>query len=165
MSYRNSLFAALLAITALVPAFAKGAEPVHPEPIIMMPDQIKWGGRPGGTQSATVFGDTRRTGPFISIAKWAAPIISKPHYHLKTRTFIVLKGHWDFGHGPHYDISNMTVVPEGGVVVVPAGSILYDGCKQAPCVIETVGEGDDPEYMVDENGKTLPSRDQPRAKP
>jgi len=48
--------------------------------------------------------------------------------------------------------------PQGTITVtVPAGSILYDGCKQAPCLVEIVGDGDDPEFMVDENGKTIPA--------
>jgi hypothetical protein len=89
---------------------------------------------------------------------WVSGNISKPHYHLKGRTFIVLKGHWDFGSGPKYDLASMKALPVGTVVTVPAGSILYDGCKQAPCMVETVGTGDDPEFMVDENGKTVPPK-------
>ena len=49
-------------------------------------------------------------------------------------------------------------------MTVPAGSIIYDGCKQAPCVVETVGDGDDPEIMVDENGETI-ARDESTAAP
>jgi hypothetical protein len=75
---------------------------------------------------------------------------------LKSRTFIVLKGHWDFGSGAKFDPAAMRALPEGSVVTVPAGGILYDGCKQAPCLVEIVGEGEDPEFMVDENGNTLP---------
>jgi hypothetical protein len=74
------------------------------------------------------------------------------------------EGHWDFGWGPKYDLNAMRALPEGSVVTVPAGSIIYDGCKQAPCVVETVGDGDDPEIMVDENGKTI-ARDESTAAP
>ena len=156
--------AAVLALAAL-PVLAQPAEPAHPAPIIQTPEQIKWSGRPGGTQNVTLLGDTRKPGPFITIANWAAGTPSKPHYHPKLRTFIVLKGHWDFGWGPKYDLNAMQALPEGSVVTVPAGGIIYDGCKQAPCVIETVGDGDDPEFMVDENGKTLPREARPAATP
>ncbi len=159
MPFHTALpLAAALAVIALSAALAQ-TERAHPDPIVMMPDQFKWTGRPGGSQGATVFGDTKKAGPFIFIANLASNSLSKPHFHPKTRTFIVLKGHWDFGSGAHYDLNNMKVIPEGGVVIVPAGGILYDGCKLVPCVVEIVGDGDDPEFMVDENGKTLPSRE------
>jgi hypothetical protein len=127
----------------------------------MLPDQLKWTGGHDGAQGATVFGDPRKAGPFIFFVNWISNSVSKPHYHTKTRTLVVLKGHWDFGSGPHYDLNAMKVIPEGGVVIVPAGSILYDGCKQPPCMLEIVGDGGDTEFMVDENGETLPSRDPP----
>jgi hypothetical protein len=154
--------AATLAIVA-VPVLAQPAEPPHPAPIIQPADQIKWAGRPGGTRHVTLLGDPSKPGPFITIADWASGPPSKPHYHPKLRTFIVLKGHWDFGWGPKYDLNAMQALPEGSVVTVPAGGIIYDGCKQAPCVVETVGDGDDPEFMVDENGKTIPREARPAA--
>jgi hypothetical protein len=152
--------AALLCAMAL-PVMAQPAEPAHPAPIIQTPDQIKWGGKPGSSRHVTLLGDPAKPGPFISVADWVSGPPSKPHYHPKLRTFIVLKGHWDFGWGPKYDLNAMQALPEGSVVTVPAGGIIYDGCKQAPCVIETVGDGDDPEFMVDENGKTLPREARP----
>ena len=156
---------AILAAVA-TPLAAQPSEPPHPAPIIQLPDQIKWRSRPGGgTRNVTLLGDTSKPGPFITIADWAAGPPSKPHYHPKMRTFIVLKGHWDFGWGPKYDLNAMQALPEGTVVTVPAGGIIYDGCLKAPCVIETVGDGDDPEFMVDENGKTLPPEPRPAARP
>ncbi len=152
--------AAALAVTALCATRAQ-TEPAHPDAIVMMPDQFKWAGNPDGAEGVTVFGDPRKAGPFIFLVNWNSNTVSKPHYHSKTRTIIVLKGHWDFGSGPHYDLNNMKVIPEGGVVIVPAGSILYDGCKLPPCRVEIVGDGGDTEFMVDENGKALPSREQP----
>ena len=154
--------AAAFAVIA-VPVLAQPAEPPHPAPIIQTPDQIKWVTRPNGTRTVTLLGDTRKPGPFITVADWASGTPSKPHYHVKMRTFTVLKGHWDFGWGPKYDLNAMQALPEGSVVTVPAGGIIYDGCKQAPCVIQTVGDGDDPEFMVDENGKTIPHEPRPAA--
>jgi hypothetical protein len=144
----------LLAVAA--PALAQ-TEPAHPDPIITLPSGIHWSGKPGSNQTVTLMGDQKKPGPFISLQNWVSGNISKPHYHPKSRTFIVLKGHWDFGSGAKYDLASMKALPEGSVVTVPAGSILYDGCKQAPCRVETVGDGDDPEFMVDENGKTIPA--------
>jgi hypothetical protein len=154
--------AALLALLALPVHNAPAQDaPTHPVPIVMLPDQLKWTGGHDSAQGATVFGDPRKAGPFIFFVNWISNSVSKPHYHTKTRTLVVLKGHWDFGSGPHYDLNAMKVIPEGGVVIVPAGSILYDGCKQPPCMLEIVGDGGDTEFMVDENGETLPSRDPP----
>ena len=123
-----------------------------------MPSDIHWSGKPGSNKTVTLTGDQKKAGPFISMLDWVSGSVSKPHYHLKSRTFIVLKGHWDFGHGPKYDLNAMQALPVGTVVTVPAGGILYDGCKQAPCTVAIVGDGDDPEFMVDENGKTLPEQ-------
>lgn len=142
----------LLALAA--PAMAE-SEPKHPDPIITLPSGIHWAGKPGSTQTVTLMGDQKKPGPFVSLENYVSGVISKPHYHLKSRTFIVLKGHWDFGSGAKYDVAAMKALPEGSSVTVPAGSILYDGCKQAPCLVEIVGEGEDPEFMVDETGKTI----------
>jgi hypothetical protein len=150
--------AVMLAAIALSAALAQ-TEPAHPDPIVTMPDQLEWTGNPDGAQGVTVFGDPRKAGPFIFFVNWNSNSVSKPHYHTKTRTIIVLNGHWDFGSGPHYDLKHMKVIPEGGVVIVPAGSILYDGCKRPPCRVEIVGDGDDAKFMVDENGKNLPSHE------
>jgi hypothetical protein len=136
------------------PAMAQN-EPAHPDPVITLPSGIHWSGKPGSTQTVTLMGDQKKPGPFVSLENFVSGIISKPHYHRKSRTFIVLKGPWDFGSGAKYDPASMKALPEGAAVTVPAGSILYDGCKQAPCLVEIVGEGVDPEFMVDENGKTI----------
>ena len=161
MPIRSRWLLAALAPVLAIPVLAQPAEPPHPAPIIQRPDQIKWAGRPGASRRVTLLGDPGKPGPFITIADWAPGPPSKPHYHPKLRTFIVLKGHWDFGWGPKYDLGAMQALPEGSVVTVPPGGIIYDGCKQAPCVVETVGDGDDPEFMVDENGKTIAHEERP----
>jgi hypothetical protein len=148
-------YSLVLLLGMAAPALAQ-TEPAHPNPTILLPPDIHWSGKPGSTQSVTVLGDSRKPGPFVTVMNWASGSISKPHYHLKSRTFIVLKGHWDFGSGPKFDLASMKALPEGSVVTVPAGGILYDGCKQAPCETEIIGDGDDPEFMVDERGKTIP---------
>jgi hypothetical protein len=139
-----------------VPALAQ-SEPAHPDPIVTLPSGIHWSGKPGSTQTVTLMGDQKKPGAFVSLENYVSGIISKPHYHLKSRTFIVLKGHWDFGSGAKYDTASMKALPEGTAVTVPAGGILYDGCKEAPCLVEIVGEGEDPEFLVDESGKTIPA--------
>jgi len=151
-------FAVLSLLVSALPATAAEIGPMteHPAPDIRLPADLQWRGRPGGNQSALVMGDPAKPGPFVSITNWVSGSISKPHYHPYARTFVVLKGHWDFGSGPHFDLAAMQALPEGTVVTVPPGGILYDGCKQAPCMIEIIGTGQDPEYMVDENGATLP---------
>ena len=145
-----------LLLVMAAPAFAQG-EPPHPDPIITLPSGIHWAGKPGSTQTVTLMGDQKKPGPFVSLENYVSGIISKPHYHLKSRTFLVLKGHWDFGSGAKYNPAGMKALLEGTAVTVPAGSILYDGCKEAPCLVEIVGDGDDPEFMVDETGKTIPA--------
>ena len=67
------LAAIVLAAVAIPVLALQFKEPPHPAPIIQTPDQIKWGGRPGGTRNVTLLGDTRKAGPFITIADWAFP--------------------------------------------------------------------------------------------
>lgn len=157
MALRHSLALPFL-MAAVLPTMAAGNGPMadHPAPVVSLPADVQWHGRPGGNQTAMLLGDTAKPGPFVSMINWVSGSISKPHYHPNARTFVVLKGHWDFGSGPHYDPASMKALPEGTVVTVPAGGILYDGCKQAPCLVEVIGVGQDPEYMVDETGATLP---------
>lgn len=157
MSMRHAAVLSFLLASSLPAAAAdNGPMTEHPAAVIRLPADIPWRGRPGGNQSTLVTGDPAKPGPFVSITSWVSGSISKPHYHPYARTFVVLKGHWDFGSGPHFDLAAMQALPEGTVVTVPPGGILYDGCKQAPCVVEIIGTGQDPEYMVDENGVTLP---------
>jgi hypothetical protein len=150
----------LMAFVSPAGAAETAAMTDHPAAIIRLPQDMPWRGRPGGNQTALLLGDTAKPGTFVSIINWVSGSISKPHYHPNARTFVVLKGHWDFGSGPHYDPAAMKALPEGTVVTVPAGGILYDGCKEAPCMVEVIGVGQDPEYMVDETGATLPPEKQ-----
>lgn len=158
----RTTFFGVAALTALLAPVA--AQPVitHPDSIIIQPGDIKWNGRPDSNKTVTLYGNNQG-GKIISITDWVSGQISKPHYHQRDRTFIVLKGHWDFSTGPKDDVNALKDLPEGTAIHVPAGGIFKDGCKQAPCLILTVGESGFPSTYVDESGKDMPRAAAPTA--
>lgn len=156
-----------LAATTVVapPAMAQtmiAAKPDQPAIVIQQSD-IKWNGRPGSNRVSTLVGGGPTPGRVISITDWVSGQISHPHYHQRDRTFIVLKGHWDFSSGPSDNVNGMKALPEGTIIHVPAGTPFKDGCKQAPCLILTFGESGYPSNYVDESGKDLPPAPRPQA--
>ena len=155
MIFRNvAVLTVVLALTA-----ASHAASVSPQPTVILPDRIQWQGHPGGgSRSAALIGDPAKPGIFVQLLDTPSNTISQPHFHNKNRSYLVVKGHWDIGTGPSYEIGTMKALPAGSVVILPAHGIIYDGCKHAPCMIEIVGEGQDPDTMVDKDGKPLPPK-------
>jgi hypothetical protein len=99
MLFRHALALSLLMGSDLPVAAADNG------PMAEHPADLQWRGWPGGNQTSLVMGDPTRPGPFVSIINWVSGSISKPHYHPYPRTFVVLKGHWDFGSGPRFDLA------------------------------------------------------------
>jgi hypothetical protein len=153
---------AILAIASPAMAQTATAAKLDQPAIVIQQSDIKWNGRPGANRVSTLYGGGPTPGKVISITDWVSGQISHPHYHQRDRTFIVLKGHWDFSSGPKDDVNAMKALPEGTVIHVRAGTPFKDGCKQAPCLILTVGESGYPSSYVDENGKDLPPAPRPQ---
>jgi hypothetical protein len=138
---------------------ATQAASVAPRATVILPNQIQWRGHSGGgSRSAVLIGDPGKPGIFVQLLNIPSNTISQPHFHNKNRTYLVVKGHWDIGTGPNYETGSMKALPVGSIVTLPAHGIIYDGCKSAPCMIEIVGEGQDPDTMVDKDGKPLPPK-------
>ena len=104
-------------------------------------DQLKFQGRPGGPQSAVVFGDPDGDGLYGIILKWPPHTGSRPHIHLNDRYIVVLSGTWWVGTGPKYSPDTMSPVTPGHFVTHYAGQIHYDGAKDEPAMIYIVGMG------------------------
>src|SRR5579859_2863611 len=157
MSFR--IFMSMIAIVAW--PVAAGADAPAPKPVtsVSLPDQIQWQGKVGGgSRSAVLLGDPEKPTAFIQLLDIPSNTISKPHFHDHDRTYLVIKGHWDIGTGSNFDIGAMKSLPVGSVVRLPAHGIIYDGCKQAPCTIEIMGTGHDPDTWVDKDGKPSPAK-------
>ncbi len=109
--------------------------------IYMHPDQIKWVGREGVSQTATLVGDTTKPGLYVQLIKWYPHNMSHPHFHTYARYITVLSGTWWVGTGSKFDPDSMVPMPAGSYVEDLPKGIHYDGAKDEPAVIEIVGEG------------------------
>jgi quercetin dioxygenase-like cupin family protein len=153
--------AAFLVLAAIALLATPAAAQPKPSAIVIQQSDIKWNSGPGGSRTSTLIGGGPGPGRIISITDWASGQISHAHYHSRDRTFVVLKGHWDFSAGPSDDVAGLKALPEGTIVHVPAGAPFKDGCKQGPCLILTFGESDRLIY-VNEQGQDLPPTPRPQ---
>ena len=58
------------------------------------PDNIKWVKNAAGTQeTAVLFGDPDKPGPYVIRLRWLPGNMSRPHFHPNDRFFVVVSGH------------------------------------------------------------------------
>lgn len=105
------------------------------------PSQIKWRGRPGGPQMATLLGDSTKPGFYIVLMKFPPHMMSHPHFHTYDRYATVLSGTWWVGTGTKFEPDTMVPMPAGSFVTDLAGKVHYDGAKDVPVVLEICGQG------------------------
>jgi hypothetical protein len=121
-------------------AMADGLDPA----IIGMtlPDSIKWVDNAARTnQTALIFGDPAKPGPYYLLLKWKAGNMSRPHFHENDRFFVVVKGTWWVGTGPKYEPDKTVAMPAGSLVTHFARGIHYDGAKDGDVIIALSGMG------------------------
>lgn len=104
-------------------------------------EKLQFKGKPGGPQTAVVFGDPDGDGLYGIIIKWPPHTNSRPHIHLNDRYITVLSGTWWVGTGAKFDPNSMQPVKPGAMVTHYAGQIHYDGAKDEPAMIYIVGMG------------------------
>ena len=135
-------------LLAVVLMIAVGGSPGFPADIdrsvadFKTPADIKWVRNTAGTnESAVLFGDPSKTGPYVTRVKWLPGNMSRPHFHPNDRFFVVLSGTWWVGTGDRYDPDNTVAVPAGSYVIHYANKIHYDGAKNEEAVIQVWGMG------------------------
>jgi hypothetical protein len=106
------------------------------------PEDIKFVRNAAGTQeTAVLFGDPNKEGPYVIRLRWLPGNMSRPHFHPNDRFFVVISGTWWLGTGEKYD-PNSTVPVKAGTYVFHRGKeIHYDGAKDEPAVIQVWGMG------------------------
>lgn len=103
---------------------------------------IKWVRNAAGTnESAVMFGDPSKPGPYVIQLKWLPGNMSRPHFHPNDRFFVVVKGTWWVGTGDKFDPESTAPVSAGSYVVHYAQKIHYDGAKGEECIIQVWGMG------------------------
>src|SRR5882672_10646562 len=89
----------LLLACALACAFA--ARAAEPDPKVLgytLPENIQWKDNAARTnQTAILYGDPTKPGPYAVLIKWKAGNMSRPHYHEHDRFFFVVAGTWWVG--------------------------------------------------------------------
>ena len=76
------------------------------------PSEIKWVRNAAGTnESAVLFGDPSKPGPYVMRLKWLPGNMSRPHFHPNDRFFVVLSGTWWVGTGEKFDPDNTVPMP------------------------------------------------------
>jgi hypothetical protein len=141
MSRLTALSAAVLlllvAVTASVPAEVDRAAVDF-----TVPADIKWVRNAAGTnESAVLFGDPSKPGPYVVRLRWLPGNMSRPHFHPNDRFFVVISGTWWMGTGEKFDPDSTVPVPAGSYVVHYGGKVHYDGAKDEETVIQVWGMG------------------------
>ena len=136
----------VLVLAGLVTLFAvpagHGADLDRTAVDFVVPSEIKWVRNAAGTnESAVLFGDPSKPGPYVVRLKWLPGNMSRPHFHPHDRFFVVLAGTWWMGTGEKFDPENTVPVPAGSYVIHYAGKVHYDGAKNEETIIQVWGMG------------------------
>ena len=106
------------------------------------PSEIKWVRNAAGTnESAVLFGDPSKPGPYVVRLKWLPGNMSRPHFHPNDRFFVVLSGTWWMGTGDTFDPDRTVPAPAGSYVIHYGGKVHYDGAKGEETIIQVWGMG------------------------
>ena len=106
------------------------------------PGGIKWIRNAAGTnESAVLFGDPSKPGPYVVRLKWLPGNMSRPHFHPNDRFFIVISGTWWMGTGETFDPEATVPAPAGSYVIHYGGKVHYDGAKTEETIIQVWGMG------------------------
>ena len=137
----RTLFTILLGSLAAGPqSSAAGIDPAAVQ--FQTPAEIKWVRNAAGTnESAILFGDPAKPGPYVMRLRWLPGNMSRPHFHPNDRFFVVVSGTWWMGTGEKFDPDSTVPAPAGSYVIHHAGQIHYDGAKAEECVIQVWGMG------------------------
>ena len=106
------------------------------------PADIKFVRNAAGTnETAVLFGDPEKAGPYVIRLRWFPGNMSRPHFHQNDRFFVVISGTWWLGTGTTFNPDSTVPVPAGTYVIHKAKQAHYDGAKGEPAVIQVWGMG------------------------
>ena len=108
-----------------------------------VPSEIKWGQNAAGTnESAVLFGDPSKPGPYVVRSKWLPGNMSRPHFHPNDRFFVVTLRHRGGWAPARRSIPRRTVpAPAGSYVIHYGGKVHYDGAKNEETDHPGLGHG------------------------
>ena len=136
-----------------------GAPPDPSHIPFTLPKDIKWTGRPGQQETAHLYGDPSKPGPYAVLIKWYPGNFSHPHFHTAPRWIYVVSGTWWVSSSSVYNEKLTYPVPAGSFVQDMVNTIHWDGSRagdKEPAVLLITGIGPSANTAVDENGKPVP---------
>ena len=130
-----TVLALLLLIVVIVPG-SHGAPDIDRSAVDWKtPAEIKWVRNAAGTnESAVLFGDPSKPGPYVVRLKWLPGNMSRPHFHPNDRFFVVLSGTWWMGTGETFD-------PEATVPATAGSYVVHYANKAEETIIQVWGMG------------------------
>ena len=142
---------ALAACTVTLAAMPGSAAQIDSKAVeFVTPENIKWVRNAAGTnETAVLFGDPEKPGPYVIRLRWLPGNMSRPHYHQNDRFFVVISGTWWLGTGETFDPDSTVPAPAGSYVIHKAKQIHYDGAKKEPAVIQVWGIGPATSYPAE----------------
>jgi quercetin dioxygenase-like cupin family protein len=112
----QALFVAVLALMGAL-------TPVQDAPVLVSPDDVKWGegppSLPSGVKASLIFGDPSKAGQFVLRAKMPAGYRVPPHFHPDTETVTVLSGTLHASMGDTFDASKAKAMAAGSFLALP----------------------------------------------
>lgn len=145
MSHKRLVMAAIaVSLGAACMGAAFGAEQtLNPKAIsIKLPEQIPWKlNAAAGNETAVVYGDPDKPGPYVMFYKWLPGHMSRPHWHPNDRMITVLKGTWWVGTGDKFEPETTVPIPTGSYVTHFGKEVHYDGAKGEEVWLLMAGEG------------------------
>ncbi|PYN79705.1 MAG: hypothetical protein DMD96_17415 [Candidatus Rokuibacteriota bacterium] len=142
MSTRTRILCLVVLAVVLVAPSGYGADIDRTAVDFKTPAEIKWVRNAAGTnESAVLFGDPSKAGPYVMRVKWFPGNMSRPHFHPNDRFFVVLSGTWWMGTGEKFDPESTVPAPAGSYVIHYAGKVHYDGAKDEETIIQVWGMG------------------------
>jgi quercetin dioxygenase-like cupin family protein len=137
---RTALLVVLLVVGAAPAARAQDIDRAAVD--FKTPADIKWVRNVAGTaESAILFGDPGKAGPYVMRIRWLPGNMSRPHFHPNDRFFVVISGTWWMGTGEKFDPASTVPAPAGSYVIHYANKVHYDGAKDEETVIQVWGNG------------------------
>src|SRR5438067_8503394 len=124
---RTSALAAVVLVVILGVPSGYGAADIDRTAVdIRTPSEIKWVKNAAGTnESAVLFGDPSKPGPYVVRVKWLPGNMSRPHFHPNHRFIVVPTGPRWPGTGHKFDPENTNPMPAGTFVTHFGGTIHY----------------------------------------
>lgn len=113
-------------------------------PKIILPSEIKWktdAKSSGELETIVLAGDPSKAELYTSRIKIPAKMKLQPHFHLESRTVVVLSGTLYYAYGKKFDESKLAAMPPGTFFTEPAEQPHFAWAKDGDVVVQVTGVG------------------------